>query len=94
MVCDNDLDEENVAGDRVLLQIRGTEVFMTKRLDPEETTSCQLGGIKHSDIIGKKSRDTVRSTTGRDVRVYLPTLAEYVTLTPRRVTPVSLSLNV
>ena len=63
---------------------------MTNKLDPDETTTLQLGGVKHSEIIGKKSRDTVKSTRGHDIRAYLPTLAEYVTLTPRKVTPVGL----
>ena len=66
---------------------------MSKKLDAEESTSLQSGGIRHSDIIGKRSRDTVKSTTGRDIRAYLPTLADYITLTPRRVTPVTFFLH-
>lgn len=48
------------------------------------------GDILHSEIIGRNSRDLVRSSRGADLRVYLPTLAEYVTMTPRIVTPVGL----
>lgn len=48
------------------------------------------GNILHSEIIGRNTRDLVRSSGGANLRVYLPTLTEYVTLTPRMVTPVSL----
>lgn len=57
-------------------------------------TSCIVtpthlsGYILHSEIIGRNSRDLVRSSRGADLRVYLPTLAEYVTMTPRIVTPI------
>ena len=47
------------------------------------------GHISHSEIIGRNERDIVKSNRGADLRAYLPTLAEYVTLTPRIVTPVS-----
>ena len=73
--------------------MRGKDAFMSKKLDPEETTSLLVGGLKHSEIIGKRSRDTVRSTKGHDVRAYLPTLAEYIKMTPRKVTPVGLPLR-
>ena len=52
------------------------------------TPTSLSGDILHSEIIGKKTRDSVRSSRGADLRVYFPTLAEYVTMTPRIVTPV------
>lgn len=73
--------------------MRGKDAFMSKKLDPAETTAIHAGGLRHSDIIGKRSRDTVRSTKGHDVRAYLPTLAEYITMTPRKVTPVGFPLR-
>ena len=82
--------DANLAGDRVLLQLKGKGVFMTKKLNPKSTTTFQTSSVKHAEIIGKKSRDTVESSRGHDIRAYLPSLAEYVTLTPRMVTPVSL----
>ena len=48
------------------------------------------GDISHSEIIGKNERDLVNSSKGKGFRVNLPTLAEYITMTPRIVTPVSL----
>ena len=77
------------AGDRVLLQPKGRDAFMTKKLELEGSTAMQQGSVKHAEIIGKRSRDTVKSTRGVDIRAYLPTLAEYVAFTPRIVTPVS-----
>ena len=72
----------------MLLQAKGKNAFMTKTLHPESTTPLPAGNVKHADIIGKRSRDTVRSSKGLDLRVYLPSLAEYTRLTPRMVTPV------
>lgn len=62
---------------------------MTKRLELDGSTGCTSGNIQHADIIGKRSRDTVRTTRGIEMRIHIPTLAEYVTMTPRIVTPVS-----
>ena len=78
------------AGDRVLLQAKGKGVFLTKKLNPESTTTFQTGSVKHSEVIGKRTRDTVKSSKGHEIRAYLPSLAEYTTLTPRVVTPVGL----
>lgn len=78
-----------LAGDRVLLQANGKDPFMTKALHPDHHTAMPLGRIDHTSIIGRKTRDTVKTHRGADVRVYMPTLAEHVTMTPRIVTPVS-----
>ena len=80
--------DPGTAGDRVLLQAKGKGAFMTKKLHLESTTPFQAGSVKHADIIGKRSRDIVITSKGLDVRAYLPSLAEYTTLTPRMVTPV------
>lgn len=60
---------------------------MTNVLRQDGKTNLQHGDILHSEIIGRNTRDLVRSSRGADLRVYLPTLAEYVTMTPRIVTP-------
>ena len=51
------------------------------------------GSLGHDDIIGKTPRDIVTSSSGKELRVYIPTLEDYVTLTPRLVTPVGLFLG-
>lgn len=80
-------DNRIKAGCRVMLQLKGKDPFMTKELRRDGKTNLQHGYILHSEIIGRNSRDLVRSSRGADLRVYLPTLAEYVTMTPRIVTP-------
>ena len=54
------------------------------------TPTWLSGDIAHSEIIGRDERDLVKSSRGKGLRVNLPTLAEYITMTPRIVTPVSL----
>jgi tRNA (adenine57-N1/adenine58-N1)-methyltransferase len=53
-----------------------------------KTTQTHRGVIKHADIIGKEPRQIVQSNKGAAYRIVEPTLAEYVRLTPRLVTPV------
>ena len=60
------------------------------KLQAEKTTHSHRGVINHSNIIGTEARQIVRSSKGYEYRVYEPTLAEYVRLTPRIVTPVRL----
>ena len=78
-------------GDHVLLRFvkdeTKTPVF-TKPLRPGGTVIGHYGRIAHEALIGKTSRDIVVSSTGRELRVHVPTLEDYVTLTPRLVTPV------
>ncbi|KAL9105111.1 MAG: hypothetical protein Q9163_000029 [Psora crenata] len=74
-------------GDRVLLRDKD-KVHLTKPLRSEGRTTTHHGIFHHGDIIGKQSRDIVKSHKGTALRVYLPTLAEYVAMIPRIVTPV------
>ena len=46
------------------------------------------GKLPHSDIIGKHVRQIVQTNRGQQYRIHEPTLAEYVRLSPRLVTPV------
>ncbi|KAL9130946.1 MAG: hypothetical protein Q9217_000992 [Psora testacea] len=78
---------KDTVGDRVLLRYKDS-AHLTKPLHPEGRTATHLGDFYHGDIIGKQSRDIIKSHKGSEVRVHVPTLAEYVTLTPRIVTPV------
>ncbi|MCJ1380382.1 hypothetical protein MMC17_003485 [Xylographa soralifera] len=77
-------------GDRLILRMKedfSRELF-TKPLRHGKTVQSQWGSIPHDSLIGKFARDTVASSTGRKFQVHVPTLEEYVTLTPRIVTPV------
>lgn len=74
-------------GDRVLLRHKDI-VFLTKPLRPADRLDTHHGVISHSSIIGKQVRDLVTTSTGVVYRANLPTLGEYVTMTPRFVTPV------
>ncbi|KAF2651249.1 S-adenosyl-L-methionine-dependent methyltransferase [Lophiostoma macrostomum CBS 122681] len=58
------------------------------KLRQANSTSNHRGIIKHADIIGKEPRQIVNSSKGTSYRIHEPTLAEYVRLTPRLVTPI------
>lgn len=58
------------------------------KLQASKTKTTHKGTIKHADIIGKEPRQRVLSSTSATYRIFDPTLAEYVRLTPRIVTPV------
>lgn len=66
-----------------------SEGFLTKPLVSFKTSVTRHGAIPHASLIGARVRDTVTTSKGSEYRVYEPTLAEYVRLTPRLVTPVS-----
>lgn len=67
-----------------------SRVVFTKPLKVTKKVATKWGNISHDSLIGKRARDVVRLNTGREFRLHFPTLEEYVTLTPRIVTPVSL----
>jgi tRNA (adenine57-N1/adenine58-N1)-methyltransferase len=58
------------------------------KLQASKSAHSHRGVIQHADIIGKEPRQLVRSSKGSSYRIHEPTLAEYVRLTPRLVTPV------
>ncbi|KAL2048498.1 hypothetical protein N7G274_000410 [Stereocaulon virgatum] len=76
------------AGDRVLLQKGGRDPILSKVLRHQGWHNLQYGHVKHTDIIGKRTRDTVTTSRGEVYRLYLPTLADYIKMTPRLVTPI------
>lgn len=81
-------------GDVVLLRGKKDQVDGTLlKLQASKTTHTHRGVIEHANIIGKEVRQIVRSSKGYEYRAHEPTLAEYVRLTPRLVTPVRLLLS-
>ncbi|KAJ5971944.1 uncharacterized protein N7479_001862 [Penicillium vulpinum] len=73
-------------GDRVILH--GKQPSLSKSLKRGEKLQTPRGAVEHDSIIGKRVWDTVQSRKGLSLRVSLPTLEEYVALTPRLVTPI------
>ncbi|KAI9858615.1 MAG: hypothetical protein M1813_007420 [Trichoglossum hirsutum] len=61
---------------------------LTVPLAPGGRIQSHNGFINHDDIIGKLPRETVTTNKGHEFTVHRPTLAEYIELTPRRVTPI------
>ncbi|KAI9692187.1 MAG: hypothetical protein M1822_006417 [Bathelium mastoideum] len=78
-------------GDIVLLRPKlkpSTRPLLTKPLRKDVPIYTSKGVISQSQIIGARVRDVIRSHTQNDFRIHEPTLAEYVSLTPRIVTPI------
>ncbi|KAJ5544642.1 hypothetical protein N7535_006965 [Penicillium sp. DV-2018c] len=73
-------------GDRVILH--GKQPSLSKALKKGDKIQTHKGVLDHDSIIGKRVWDTVQSRKGHVTRVSLPTLEEYVALTPRLVTPI------
>ena len=68
--------------------------ILSKPLRSDHSIETHRGAIRHSNIIGTSPRDVVATTKDKaDFRVHDPTLAEYVSFTPRLVTPVRVFLN-
>lgn len=65
-----------------------SRIVFTKPLKAGKSVATKWGNLEHDYLIGKEARDTVTFSTGREFRLHLPTLGEYVELTPRLVTPV------
>ncbi|KAJ4384142.1 hypothetical protein N0V86_000987 [Didymella sp. IMI 355093] len=75
-------------GDVVLLREKKDTVDgKLVKLQASKSTHTHRGVIEHVNVIGKEPRQLVRSSKGSEYRVHEPTLAEYVRLTPRLVTP-------
>ena len=85
-----------IVGDRLILRMKGdsSRELFTKPLRHGKVVQCRWGSIPHDSLIGKSVRDIVASSTGKEFQLHVPTLEEYVTLTPRLVTPVRISLCV
>ncbi|KAH7126694.1 S-adenosyl-L-methionine-dependent methyltransferase [Dendryphion nanum] len=77
-------------GDNVLIRSKkgGSSEGTIVKLRESKVRSTHHGDIQHDDIVGLSGRQVVRSSKGIGFRVHEPTLAEYVRLTPRLVTPI------
>ncbi|GFF22881.1 hypothetical protein IFM58399_00082 [Aspergillus lentulus] len=73
-------------GDRVV--VHGKTPSLTKPLRRGQKTDVRRGVLEHDSIIGQRVRDLVKAHKGPDYRLSLPTLDEYVSMTPRLVTPI------
>lgn len=63
---------------------------LSKPLIQDGRIDLSRGHIAHNDIIGRETTPFfTRSSKGRLFRIEQPTLSQYLTLTPRIVTPVS-----
>ena len=80
-------------GDILILrpkQFTDQDGLLTKPLSPSTTIHTHRGTISHTSLIGLHPRDIVTTSKGIEYRVHEPTLAEYVRLSKRLVTPVHL----
>lgn len=83
----------------VVLKQKGSQdaqPILVGPLQPDQRLKLDRGGyVAFNDIIGKGIRDVVpASKRGLQYRILEPSLGEYVTLSPRIVTPVSLSIRI
>lgn len=63
--------------------------ILTKPLALNTRIGTHKGTISHDDIIGKRPRDVIKTSSGAEFRIHAVSLDEYVRLTKRLVTPVS-----
>ncbi|KAH8697744.1 adenine-N(1)--methyltransferase [Talaromyces proteolyticus] len=73
-------------GDRAI--IHGRSPYLTKPLKRGDRTEVSRGLLFHDDIIGKAVWDPIKAHKGKEFRLSLPTLEDYVAFTPRLVTPI------
>ena len=74
-------------GDRVFLRAR--KEILSAPLQKNNRVNLPGTFLNHNDIIGQLPGATVRAQNGSGFRIAHPTLEQYVTYTPRKVTPVS-----
>lgn len=77
-------------GDYVLLRSKNdsSQDGTLVRLKKDKVLHGHRGALAHNDIISKQPRQVVQTHKGTSIRLHEPTLAEYIRLTPRLVTPV------
>lgn len=77
-------------GDKVIVKriSRDADDGWILTLDSSQKIESHKGFIRHQEIIGRPNGTLVRSHVGAQFRVFEPSLAEYVTLSRRLVTPV------
>jgi len=62
--------------------------YLSKPLESNQTIHTAHGLLTHADILGRNARDTVKTKKGIGYRVQEASLAEYVVLARRIVTPI------
>ncbi|KAL2799514.1 S-adenosyl-L-methionine-dependent methyltransferase [Aspergillus keveii] len=76
-------------GDRVIINnAKGRDPLLTKPLRNGQKSDVRRGQLEHDQIIGRRVRSLVQARKGPEYRITLPSLEEYVALTPRLVTPI------
>lgn len=70
-------------GDCAIIRQKGQTLALTAPLHVKGQTSTRAGQVDHDTIIGKQPRDVIISSKNRELRVHIPTLEEYVVMTPR-----------
>ena len=73
-----------IEGDRVLVDGKK----LSGALHTNHRLELPRGYIAHNDIIGKPPRAFVPTNVGQKYQITYPTLDQYISLTPRKVTPV------
>ncbi len=76
---------EYTEGDRVLVDGKK----LSAPLQKNNRLELPNGYIAHNDILGQKPRALIPTNTGQKYRITSPGLDQYISLTPRKVTPVS-----
>ncbi|KAL8737865.1 MAG: hypothetical protein Q9181_001268 [Wetmoreana brouardii] len=74
--------------DCVVLRHKGQPIALTSPLHARGRTKTRVGDIADEAIIGRRPRDVVVSSKDKELRVHIPTLEDYIVLTPRIVTPI------
>lgn len=77
----------------MVLRHKGQAIALTNPLHQKGKTRTKFGSIEHKDVLGKQPRDIVISSRNIELRLQVPTLDEYVVLSPRQVTPVRVPLS-
>ena len=86
------IDWQITEGDRALLYFKSQRLLLTKPLRRDDKTATKYGDVRHDNLIGKHIREIVSIGKNRELWARLPSLEEYITMTPRLVTPVSTQL--
>lgn len=72
-----------------MLCYKDLKLVLTQPLRRDSKTTTRYGDVSHNNLIGKQARDTVTTSKAWELRTHIPSLEDYVTMTPRLVTPVS-----
>lgn len=74
--------------DIAILRTQTSDPLLTKPLTTDGIIHGHKGNIRHADIIGKRPRDVIKTSSGQSYRLAEVTLGEYVRMSKRLVTPI------